>query len=322
MTFANKTELIRNGVNVIGYFRGQLGLGETVRSIVMALEKQSIPFSIISADFLAPHHSKTAEYSYPFEEMGKYAINLFCIGNDDIAFYLLNKGVECIKEHYNICLFFWETNVIPKDKLQMLSCFDEIWVATKYNQECLSAAIHVPVHHVPHPLQLKYKQGTPDKRSFDLDDKFTFLFCFDFYGISQRKNPTATIEAFRKAFPECNDVQLVIKSHNGHNHRHLLSPILEGIKNDPQITWIDESMTQERRFDLINSCDCYVSLHRSEGFGLSIAEAMLMEKPVIVTGYSGNLDLRILKIVICADIRLYRLDQIIVHTLQMASGPM
>ena len=61
-------------------------------------------------------------------------------------------------------LVFLGDKCIPKDKLQMLSCFDEIWVATKDNQECLSAAIHVPVHHIPHPFQLGYKQGSLTSR--------------------------------------------------------------------------------------------------------------------------------------------------------------
>jgi glycosyltransferase involved in cell wall biosynthesis len=117
-----------------------------------------------------------------------------------------------------------------------------------------------------------------------------FLFSFDFCSIFQRKNPMAVIEAFKHAFVDRNDVQLVIKSHNGHHFRHVLEKSLAEIKGDRRITWMDMSMDQQRRYDLMNACDCYVSLHRSEGFGLTMAEAMLLEKPVIATGYSGNLD--------------------------------
>jgi glycosyltransferase involved in cell wall biosynthesis len=203
----------------------------------------------------------------------------------------INKvGLNFLKDRYNIVLFFWETNVIPPDRLKLFAYFNEVWVTTRYNQECLSPLLSIPVTLIPHPLQLNYTPSKPDKASFGLKDKFTFLFCFDFFSVFQRKNPIAIINAFQSAFGQKDDVQLVIKSHNGQHHPRSLNPALQQIKGDSRITWIDESMDQQRRYDLINACDCYVSLHRSEGFGLTMAEAMLLEKPVIATGYSGNLD--------------------------------
>ena len=285
----NKTELLRDGVNVIGYFQGQFGLGESGRLLVTALKSCSIPYCLISADCIVANH-KGEPYPEAFEEKGRYAINIFCI---DILYLLplIDKyGIQIIKAHYNIVLFFWETNIVPEDRLKLLAYFDEIWVATRYNLESLSSVVQVPVCHIPHPLQLNYHPGMPCRTSFGLDDRFTFLFCFDFFSNFQRKNPLAIIKAFQQAFPERKDVQLVIKSHNGQHYSDLLNPALEDIKSDSRITWLDETMDQKRRYDLINACDCYVSLHRSEGFGLTMAEAMLMEKPVIATGYSGNLD--------------------------------
>lgn len=276
------------GINVIGYFQGRLGLGETARLIVSSLEKQRVPFSLISADFVAPHHSKMTS-SYKCEEECKYPINLFCLGLEDVPFFIQSKGHKYAKGRYNIGLFFWETNVIPHSIIKKISHFDEIWVMSRYNQECLSAVTTVPVHHIPHPIRFQEPEIF-NKASYGLPDKYTFLFCFDFYGIVQRKNPIATVKAFQKAFSGCNDVQLVIKSLNGDRHKQLLQPLLNEISGDSRIRWIDEAMSAERRYGLINACDCYVSLHRSEGFGLSLAEAMAMGKPVIATGYSGNLD--------------------------------
>lgn len=283
---------LAGGVNVIGYFRGQFGLGETSRLLVATLEKLSIPFALISADSLAGHHSKTGEYSHAFVQKPKYDINLFCIGNDDIGFFLRKIGADIIKDRYNIRLFFWEADVVPKGMLRMLSCFDEIWVTTRYNHASLALALSIPVRIIPQPLQLEYNysENIPTKASFGLDDKYTFLFSFDFHGVFQRKNPLALVKAFQTAFPHKDDVQLVIKSHNGHHYKDLLNLALREIRDDHRMHWIDQSMSPHRRYDLINACDCYVSLHRSEGFGLSLAEAMLMEKPVIATGFSGNLD--------------------------------
>lgn len=285
-----KIDLLRNGVNVIGYFQGQFGLGETARSFVAALESASIPHSLISADFLIPTHNKITDRTYICEETGKYPINIFCTNDDAIIEFIKRKGLKQIKNHYNICLCFWETSNFPKERLPCVKALDEVWVCSHYIHEILSSEINIPVNHIPHPLHFNFKQGAPNKKAFGLDDKFTFLFCFDFHSVSERKNPKATINAFQKAFQGRNDVQLVIKSQHGHLHSHQYQSALELIKNDSRITWIDGSMEKNKRDELMNSCDCYVSLHRSEGFGLTMAEAMLFEKPVIATEYSGNLD--------------------------------
>ena len=285
----NKFERIREGVNVIGYFQCRLGLGESARLLVSALEKQSIPFSLLSADSLVAHHEREP-FSHPFEEKGKYLTNIFCIDAKNLLSLIHRFGMSFIKESYNIVLFFWETDIVPEDRIKLLAYFDEVWVTTRYNLESLARVMRTPVCQIPHPLQMNYAPEITSKSSFGLDDKYTFLFCFDFFSIFQRKNPMAIIEAFRKAFPKRDDVQLVIKTQNGHHHRHVLNTALQEIAGDPRIIWMDVSMDQKRRYDLINASDCYVSLHRSEGFGLTMAEAMLLKKPVIATGYSGNLD--------------------------------
>lgn len=287
---SNKINLLRNGVNVIGCFKGQFGLAETARLFVVALQKQGIPHSLISADFLVPNYSKMQEHDFVFEEKGKYAVNLFCTNDEAIEVFIDRMGIQHVKNHYNISTCFWETNNLPKERLKKLNLLDEVWVTSHYIHETISSKTDVPVYHIPQPIQLNYTQGTPNKAAFGFDEKFTFLFCFDFNSIFDRKNPKALVKAFQKAFPEQNHVQLVIKSQHGHLRKHQLDQALKLIKDDPRIKWIDETMDQKKRYDLMNACDCYVSLHRSEGLGLTMAEAMLLEKPVIATGYSGNLD--------------------------------
>jgi glycosyltransferase involved in cell wall biosynthesis len=150
--------------------------------------------------------------------------------------------------------------------------------------------ISIPVTLIPQPMRLLHPPQAPQKDSFGLSDKFTFLFCFDFHGHLVRKNPMAIVKAFKTAFPLRDDVRLVIKSHNGHLYQPALETCLEEVNKDVRIRWIDESMERQRVYDLMNACDCYVSLHRSEGLGMTMAEAMLLGKPVIATGYSGNMD--------------------------------
>lgn len=277
------------GVNLIGYFQGSFGLGEASRLLAESLQKGSVPFSLISADFLAPHHHQEA-FEGEFSENFIYPINLFCIDPRHIFPFVAKYGWDCFRNRYNISMCFWETNILPKSHKRPWNLLDEIWAPTRYVQEHLSIATQVPVYRISHPLRLSYKSPQADKKVFGLEDKFTFLFCFCFYSVLGRKNPSAIIEAFRKAFPNRQDVQLVIKSQNGSQYPSKLNALLNSIKDDPRIIWMDQSISSQARYDLMQACDCYVSLHRSEGLGLTMAEAMLMEKPVISTGYSGNLD--------------------------------
>jgi glycosyltransferase involved in cell wall biosynthesis len=105
----------------------------------------------------------------------------------------------------------------------------------------------------------------------------------------------AAIRAFREAFPDDQTVQLVIKTHNASTlNASETSPdwryILDACEADPRICLIDRTMSHEAVLRLIAGADCYVSLHRSEGFGLGMLEAMQLGTPVVCTGYSGNVD--------------------------------
>lgn len=281
---------LQDGVNVIGYFHGLFGLGESARQVVACLQSQSIPYSLVSADFLVEGHRLSDNIHYQCEKEGRYPINLFCIDCNAVSPFIAAKKIKSIKNHYNILLYFWETNVIPKKDLKILKALDEVWVSSYYIRDILRSYIKTPIFHHAQPVELNFSKTAPSKDSFGLKDKFTFLFCFDFLSVFERKNPLAIVDAFQKAFPDKKNVQLVIKSQNGANSNVHLNKCLKYISKDSRIKWIDESISQDRRYDLINSCDCYVSLHRSEGFGLTMAEAMLLEKPVIATGFSGNLD--------------------------------
>jgi glycosyltransferase involved in cell wall biosynthesis len=141
-------------------------------------------------------------------------------------------------------------------------------------------AVHVTV-----PPQL-------DRNYFGLaEDAFVFLFYFDFASYSTRKNPYAVVDAFRRAFDGRSDkVSLVVKSTGLDPHKQESVKMREALDGDPRITLIDKVISHEEIAALVNCCDSFVSLHRSEGFGRGLAEAMFLGKPVIATNYSGNTD--------------------------------
>jgi glycosyltransferase involved in cell wall biosynthesis len=147
----------------------------------------------------------------------------------------------------------------------------------------------IPVVKVPPPLPAEgLKTWDVGREHFGLkDDQKVFLFMFDVQSIVERKNPAGVIDAFKRAFPRERDARLVLKLTHG-------SPaVIKGLHDhasDPRVIVIDRVFDREEVNSLLASSDCYVSLHRSEGFGLTMAEAMALGKPVIATAYSANLD--------------------------------
>jgi hypothetical protein len=113
---------------------------------------------------------------------------------------------------------------------------------------------------------------------------------FDFHSVIERKNPMAAIEAFRHAFEPGSGASLVIKSINRTSKLDDYDRLRFAARGHPDIHLIDRYVSPSEKDAMLAAADCYVSLHRSEGFGLTPAEAMYLGKPVIATGYSGNLD--------------------------------
>jgi glycosyltransferase involved in cell wall biosynthesis len=125
---------------------------------------------------------------------------------------------------------------------------------------------------------------------FGLDNRFMFLFAFDFMSVMKRKNPLGLIDAFMRAFPAGSGAQLVIKAINGDKRPVEREVLMTAASQHPDVTVIDTYFTRGETSSLMNLADCYVSLHRSEGLGLTLSEAMSHGKPVIATNYSGNVD--------------------------------
>jgi glycosyltransferase involved in cell wall biosynthesis len=128
------------------------------------------------------------------------------------------------------------------------------------------------------------------KVDIGVPEGFTFLFLFDFHSVMQRKNPHGLIEAFKRAFAPGEGPQLVIKSINGDARPRFLEQLKVATLDRDDIFVVDEYLSAKEKTALMAGCDCYVSLHRSEGFGLTPAEAMSVGKPVIATGFSGTAD--------------------------------
>jgi glycosyltransferase involved in cell wall biosynthesis/SAM-dependent methyltransferase len=273
-------------VNVVGFFRAEFGQGEAARRVVAALERAGLPLSTITYDRV-PHRQ-----DHPFESDGAAAshpTNILCLNAEHLLEFVQDGGRELLRDRSSAGLWFWETNRFPRQLRPALDFVDEVWVASDFVGEAIAAETSKPVLTFPLPV-LVPEQPSLTRADVGLpDDALVFLFVFDFFSTIERKNPLGLIEAFKRAFPEPGRGLLYLKSINGNSAPADLRRIQEAAAGRPDIVVSDGYVDGERLAALTALCDCYVSLHRSEGFGLTIAEAMAFGKPAIATGYSGNL---------------------------------
>jgi glycosyltransferase involved in cell wall biosynthesis len=192
---------------------------------------------------------------------------------------------------YNIGFWFWELEQIPREWAYAIESVDEIWVATEFIRATMQSVTSKPVIKIPTPIEVNLARPYT-RAEFGLpEDRFLFLFSFDFNSFIMRKNPEGAIAAFKSAFADARkDVGLVIKSINGANRPDKLRALQELIGGDERIIVTDGFLSRDQVFGLESVVDSYVSLHRAEGLGLGMAESMYLGKPVIGTAYSGNLE--------------------------------
>jgi glycosyltransferase involved in cell wall biosynthesis len=168
---------------------------------------------------------------------------------------------------------------------------DEIWVNTQFNANTMRA-VHPCVTQIPFAIEFELPSAQLDRAYFGLPEKdFIYLTSFDFHSLVERKNPQAVIAAFLEAFSKRESaVTLLIKSTHGQDYLEQYQALQAHAKSDPRIIFLDQQLSSKESHGLLNTADCYVSLHRSEGLGLGLAESMYLGKPVIATNYSGNLE--------------------------------
>jgi glycosyltransferase involved in cell wall biosynthesis len=275
------------GVNLAGYLNGEFGVAESARSFARALTHAGVPFVLNGVD--AKFHWARA-VNFELSEQNPYRFNLIHVNAADVRKFFKRKGHNYRRGHYNIGLWYWEVPEFPKRWRSRFDYFQEIWVTSHFGAEAVAEVSPIPVRRMPYPFSLGEVTISRQRNRFWLpEDSYVFLFNFDFASVVERKNPFALVRAFAKAFNKNDDTVLVIKSLNAHCARQTwleLKQAAEGLK----IRLIDEYMERQEFLTLMASSDCYVSLHRSEGLGLGLAEAMSMAKPVIATGWSGNMD--------------------------------
>jgi glycosyltransferase involved in cell wall biosynthesis len=279
------------GLNVYGYFSRWLGLGECARLYANALLSVGCPVSLHDVNVDIAHARRDLSLNRHFQARSLHQWDLVFINPDRWSDALRSVKGHAHSKRYVIGYWFWELETFPEAWLPVLQDVDEVMVSSAFVEKAVRKVCNKPVTRVSLPLILGPDSGL-QRSHFGLPENvYIFLCTFDFSSTLARKNPLAVVEAFRRAFPRGDEkVCLLIKSSNGDRHGSWLIQVSNAAGCDHRIILHDDMLNRAELWALHRCVDVHVSLHRSEGFGLGMAEAMRMGKPVIATGYSGNLE--------------------------------
>ena len=263
-------------VSLFGVPSLNIGIGEDARLIKSSLEIKG--WTVESVDRLNLHYYKKAN------------IQIFAMPAPDILVTLASLPSDALDGVYIIASCPWELPMWPESLYCILDLFDEIWVHSDFVFHSIPEEYLYKVKKINLPVTVQKSEGF-DRRHFVLDeDKFYFLFSFDYASFVQRKNPQIVAAAYERLKIKYPHIGLIFKTNNSDIHVEKSNEFKALVSKVKDIIFMDKSLTKAELHDLYRNIDCFVSLHRSEGFGRNIAEMMLLYKPVVVTDYSGNVD--------------------------------
>jgi glycosyltransferase involved in cell wall biosynthesis len=282
-----KKGLYPHGINLVGDIKAETGLGQSMRILAGIMENGKIPFNIKQMALHGNLAHNDSTWEYKITDGVKYDINVINWIPETWAADYNAADSSLLKGRYNIAYWLWELEDFPDRWRPCIQTVDEIWTPSEFISDSIRKKTDKPVITVPYAIEAG-KAACFDRHHFSLpEDKFLFLTMYDFISISERKNPAAVIEAYIKAFPvENKDVGLIIKVN--HAEEKKLERLRSRLKDYENVYFITNNLTRSEVDSLLQVSDVLISLHRSEGFGLPLAEAMALGKPVISTNWSAS----------------------------------
>jgi len=294
---------MQRGINLVGVLSAAVGLGAAGRATLDVLQQRDIPHVAIDIDLGAGAAVERMPASAPRAldlRSLPYAATLVHMNPDMFENLILRwrrrLGYE-MKPTLNAIVPFWELPALPAAWVPSISAFDVVLAPTKFIRGALERSL--PVHR--RPLIWDYPQAvnppmpvTPDRERWlgERANRTTFLSTFDILSEIERKNPWAAIRAFQEAFRGRDDASLLVKVNHARVTRHAerFAELERLAADDKRVVLLSDSLSRDDLWSLYASVDAYVSLHRAEGLGLGLMEAMAVGKPVVATGWSGNMD--------------------------------
>ena len=282
-------------IRFFGHLRAGFGLAGGARATARCLESAGCQISYV--DLALASHAAVQEIPTG-HGAGMPQVDLVHTNPNILASNPELLEHQPLSSPIRIGYWAWELEQFPQGWERFFAGYQEIWCPSSFTAQALAQRSPVPVIALPHlpdwPLLQKRAQARRRERQHRQDKPFTFLTLFDFWSTLERKNPAAVIKAFQRAFPIQGSshpiVQLLIKASSADQFPEQAAALKSLAKDDPRIRWVEALLPQSQLDALYDQADAVVSLHRAEGFGLTLAEAMAQAIPVIATGYSGNLD--------------------------------
>jgi glycosyltransferase involved in cell wall biosynthesis len=281
-------------VTLIGFFRTHLGIAQAARMLADALRASKVDIRLFDCAELVPHEK--TEAATDATVIPANGTLVFCVNPPELYNLFRHFGPDICAGKRLIGYWWWELDRLPADWRRWAAAMHEIWVSSAFLHEVFSRELPDKIIRlVPLPIAAP---APSDKTRADFalpDDRFTVLIAFDLQSGWTRKNPEGAIEAFRRAFPDpapgSNGAHLVLKVTGAGRVPQDAARLRALIAGMPNVTLLDGFLPAADLSALIGQCDVLLSLHRAEGLGLFLAEAMWLGVPVIATGWSGVLQL-------------------------------
>jgi glycosyltransferase involved in cell wall biosynthesis len=280
----------RLGLNIAGFLTADLGIGESARCMVRAADAAGIATALVPLKLNCKNRLGDQTYAARLQADNPHDVNVVHVDPPASRDIDHHHGPGFRAGKYNIGYFAWELPEYPDGWVSAFDYYDEIWCPSDFTSAAIAMKSPLPVLTMPHAIDFPRPAGSPAalRARFGLPaDKFLFLTLFDLNSYAARKNPGAVIEAFRRAALPGAQATLVIKVQNVAGNEKDFAALQALIRDLPGTVLLTDTLPRADIYALEAACDCFVSLHRSEGFGLAIAEAMLLEKPVISTDWSA-----------------------------------
>lgn len=276
-----------HGVNLIGNICAESGLGQSCRLVASALDKTGFPLSIYKYEQLGAEGQGDHSWENRLSKELPYDVNLIHINPHELGLAFIQQDTSVWNYRYNIGYWLWELEEFPDEWIPCFQCLDEIWAPSEFICNAIRKKTTLPVRCMPYYVDVHI--GTIyERKHFGIpEDKFLYLMMYDQSSCMERKNPIGVLNAFKMAFEKENEnVGLVIKINNPTpESRKQIRSVLDGYTN---VYLIEETLSRDEVNSLTKCVDVVVSLHRAEGFGLVLAEAMLLGTPAVATNWSSN----------------------------------
>lgn len=277
-------------VNVAGYFSTEIGLGESARLLVGALDASDVHTVPIQGRVI-PVARQNSGFEFGTPDQAVHPISLLVINGDTIPEFARDVGEEFFRDRYTIAFWWWEVDPYPAEHWNLsLPWVDEIWVGTEFVKGLIEPHVDVPVVQVRVPVADPPPVTVTRERFGIAEDETVFVYIWNYQSAGERKNPLGLVTAYLDAFGPDEGARLVLKCVGAEHRIEEHEEIKVAIAGRPDITLVDRYLDADEKDALVGLADCYVSPHRSEGFGYTLAEAMAYGKPVICTNYGGVTD--------------------------------